>query len=180
MFDKIIDLFVQFWSYLKPLTVVPPYSEALLIRLGKIHKTLKPGLHFKIPVIDKVLEYYTVITTINLPAQSIFLSKTKTNIVVKGMIKYRIFDGKEFFLKAYGAKEAIGDVTQGIIKTVLIDAPEETIYTSDIDSEITRLVAAEAKEWGIIVEAVVLTDIAPIRSLRLLHDTRQELSNNEP
>jgi regulator of protease activity HflC (stomatin/prohibitin superfamily) len=180
MFDKIIDLFVQFWSYIKPITVVPPYSKALLIRLGKIHKTLDPGLHFKIPLIDRVLEYYTVITTINLPAQSIFLSKTKTNIVVKGMIKYRIVDGKEFFLKAYGAKEAIGDVTQGIIKTVLIEAPEDMVYTSEIDNEITDLVAAEAREWGIEVEAVVLTDIAPIRSLRLLHDTRHETSNNDP
>ena len=178
MFDKIIDVIIQGWSRIRPFVIVPAYSEAILLRLGKLEKTLKPGIHFKIPLIDDVMEYFTVIETISLPAQSLFLQKTKTNLVVKGLLKYKIVDGANFFLKAYAVKDALADVTQAGIKNVLISLTDKECYSNDVDALITAKVKQEASEWGIEVIAVTLTDIAPVRSYRLFNEIKTDTTQN--
>jgi len=171
MLERLIDALISCWYYLKPAVVIPAYSEAVVFRLGKYHRTLKPGIHFKFTVIDEIHEYYTVITTISLPPQSLFIQKSKTNLVVKGVIKYKIVDGKTFFLTANAAKDALADVTQGIIKRVLTESNLDECFSNTIDRQLTKHAASEAKKWGVEVQAVTLTDIAPIRSYRLFNET---------
>lgn len=171
MFERLIDAIINFWAIFKPAVIIPAYSEAVILRFGKYCKTIEPGLHFKIPIIDQVVEYYTVTSTISLPPQSLYISHSKTNIVVKGVIKYRISDGKTFILKVNAAKDALADVTQSIIKKVITDLKSKDCFSNNVDTILTEQVNIEAKQWGIDVEAVTLTDIAPIRSFRLFNET---------
>lgn len=170
MFERLIDAIINFWGILKPAVIIPAYSEAIVLRLGKYKKTLEPGLHFKIPIADSIIEYYTVTTTINLPPQSLYVSKSKTNLVVKGIVKYRINDGKTFCLSVNAARDALADVAQGIIKQTITNLPIEKCFANTIDKILTQRVKTEAAKWGIEIQAVTLSDIAPIRSYRFLSE----------
>ena len=91
MLDRLIDVVLQFGSDVLPGIIFRYYEEAVLLRFGKFKKVLKPGFHPKIPFADEVIDQHVVITTLSLPAQSLY-TKYKQNIVVKGVIKYKISD----------------------------------------------------------------------------------------
>lgn len=169
MFDKLVDLLVQWIEQLLPVVIIPSYEEGVRLSFGKFRKVLHPGIHFKIPFADEILRQHVVVTTISLPAQSLY-TLDKQNFVVKGVIKYKISDVKTFLLEVYDAKDALSDMTMSIIKNIVISIPAEKCIDPELDVILTKKARVEAKKWGVEIQQVTLTDVAPIRSFRLIND----------
>ena len=170
MFDRLIDLISEWLEKLLPFFIVRDYEEAVVLRFGKFNKVAKPGFHLRIPFVDEAIEQHVVVTTLSLPPQSLY-TKDKQNIVVKGVIKYRIADIQTFILEVYDAQDAISDMTQSIIKNIVMDKTLDECIDSEIDNTLSKKARVEAKKWGVEIQQVTLTDLAPIRSFRLINDT---------
>ena len=170
MFDRLIDVITEWWAYLMPAIIIPNYEQAVLLRNGKFVKVLGPGFHVKLPIFDEVISQHVVVTTLSLPAQSLY-TQDKQNIVVKGVIKYKIADVKIFLLEVFDAQDALADMTQSIIKNIIITTPLEQCLDLELDNLLTKKVRVEAKKWGVDIQQVTLTDIAPIRSYRIINDS---------
>lgn len=170
MFDKLIDLIIHWFNYITPAVIIPNYEEAVLLRNGHFKKVLGPGFHVKLPIFDEVISQHVVVTTLSLSAQSLY-TKDKQNIVVKGVIKYRISDVKTFLLEVFDAQDALSDMTQSIIKNIIISSSLEQCIDPEMDNLLTKKVRMEAKKWGVDIQQVTLTDIAPIRSFRIINDS---------
>lgn len=170
MFDKLIEIISNWWLQIIPVIIIRDYEEAVLLRFGKFKSVLKPGMHFKIPMFDEVIDQHVVVTTLSLDAQSLY-TKDKQNIVVKAVIKYKISDVKTFLLEVYDAQDALSDMSQSIIKNVIMSMSMDECTDSELDNTLTKKVRVEAKKWGVEVQQVTLTDLAPIRSFRLINDT---------
>ena len=93
------------------------------------------------------------------------------SIVVKGVIKYRIADVQTFLLEVYDAQDALADMTQSIIKNIVMSKTLEECIDPEIDNTLTKKARVEAKKWGVEIQQVTLTDLAPIRSFRIINDT---------
>jgi regulator of protease activity HflC (stomatin/prohibitin superfamily) len=169
MFDKLIDLIVQWISDILPVVIIPSYEEGVHLSFGKYKRTIKPGMHFKIPFVDEILHQHVVVTTLSLPAQSLY-TLDKQNFVVKGVVKYKISDVKTFLLEVYDAKDALSDMTMSIIKNIVISIPAEMCIDPELDALLTKKARVEAKKWGVEIQQVTLTDVAPIKSYRLIND----------
>ena len=169
MFDKLIEIISHWWLQIVPFVIIRDYEEAVLLRFGRFNKLLKPGLHIKFPFFDEVIEQHMVVTTLSLDAQSLY-TKDKQNVVIKGVVKYKIADVKTFLLEVYDAKDAIADMSQSIIKNVIMSMTLEECTDAEIDNALTKKVRVEARKWGVEVQQVTLTDLAPIRSFRLIND----------
>jgi len=169
MFDKLVELLTNWWIEIKPIVIIRDYEEAVLLRFGKFKKLLKPGIHLKIPMFDEVIDQHVVVTTLSLDAQSLY-TKDKQNIVVKGLVKYRIADVKIFLLEVYDAQDALSDMSSSIIKNVIMSMTLDECTDSELDNTLTKKVRVEARKWGVEVQQVTLTDLAPIRSIRLIND----------
>ena len=169
MFDKLIEIITNWWLQLTPIIIIRDYEEAVLLRFGRFKTVFKPGMHFKIPLFDEVIDQHVVVTTLSLDAQSLY-TKDKQNIVVKGLIKYKIADVKIFLLEVYDAQDALSDMSQSIIKNVIMSMTMDECTDSELDNILTKKVRVEAKKWGVEVQQVTLTDLAPIRSYRLIND----------
>jgi len=170
MFDRLIELLTTWWSYLMPAVIIPDYEQAVLLRNGKFKKLLQPGFHMKLPIFDEVINHHVVVTTLSLSAQSLY-TKDRQNIVVKGVIKYKIADVKVFLLEVFDAQDALADMTQSIIKNIIISLSLDQCVDPEIDSILTKKVRVEARKWGVDIQQVTLTDIAPIRSFRIINDS---------
>ena len=170
MFDKLIEIISHWWLQLVPFVIIREYEEAVLLRFGMFNRVMLAGIHFKIPLIDEVLEQHVVVTTLSLDAQSLY-TKDKQNIVVKAVIKYKIADVKTFLLEVYDAQDALSDMSQSIIKNVIMSMSMDECTDSELDNTLTKKVRVEARKWGVEVQQVTLTDLAPIRSFRLINDT---------
>ena len=169
MFDKLIDWIISIWGQLIPYCIVNQQNKALRLRFGKYHEILEPGIHFKIPFFDEVFDQHVLWTTHSMPAQSL-TTKDAKDVVVKGIIKYKILDYKTYTLEVYDATDAISDMTQGIIFDIVKSKTWDELQHEDLKKEITRRARLEAKRWGIEIETVTLSDLAKIKSIRLLND----------
>lgn len=169
MFDKLVDLIVNWIDQLLPLVIIPSYEEGVQLRFGKFKKVMLPGVHFKIPFFDEILRQHVVVTTLSLPAQSLYTAD-RQNFVVKGVIKYKISDVKTFLSEVYDAQDALSDMTMGIIRGVVITLTSEDCLNPELDNILTKKARVEAKKWGVEIQHVTLTDVAPIRSYRLIND----------
>lgn len=170
MFDKLVELVINWMDKIMPIVIIPSYEEGVRLSFGKFKKVLYPGVHFKIPFVDEIINQHVVVTTISLPAQSLY-TLDKQNFVVKGVIKYRITDVKIFLLEVYDAQDALSDMTLSIIKNIIISLPAEKCIDPELDNLLTKKVRVEAKKWGVEIQQVTLTDIAPIKSYRLINDS---------
>lgn len=170
MFNELIQWIKEFWNEINPFFIVREYQEGLLLRNGKFKALLKPGFHVKLPFIEECIFQHIVQTTQSLSAQSL-VTKDGKNIVVRAMVKYKISDTKTYLLEVFDAVDAVSDVTQGIIKNIIMAKSFEECLDNELDNIITKKSRAKIKEFGVEVMQVTLTDIAPIRSFRLINDT---------
>jgi modulator of FtsH protease HflK len=169
MFDRLIDLLVGWFDTLNPFIIIKQFQNGVHLRNGKFKRVLLPGLHFKLPLFDEIIEQHVVTTTMSLPAQSLY-TKDKQNIVVKTMVKYKIKDVQIFILEIFDATDAISDITQSIVKKLVVARTLDECISHDLDSDLTTKVRNKVKSMGVEIEQITLTDIAPIRSIRLIND----------
>lgn len=170
MLDKLVDIALAFGQNLIPCTVVDHYEKGVMLRFGKFRKVCEPGFHWKAPFIDKVLTQTVVPTTMNLGSQSLTTLDGKT-VVVAAVVKYKITDIETLLLEVYDAVDAIGDMTQAIIKECVMQKNWADLQGTEIDDLITEKSKKEAKKWGLGIIRVTLTDVGIIRSIRLFNST---------
>src|SRR5688572_33513292 len=97
--EKLVDLLVQFIGIFKCWEVVTEFQEAVVLRLGKFHKTVGPGLHWRLPLyIDDYIIDDTSWQTYSCVALTITNVEGVT-IHLDAMIKWRIKDIKKFTLE---------------------------------------------------------------------------------
>lgn len=178
-FAELLKLIMDYIERWWPVTIINQYEQAVLLRKGKFRRVLNPGWHFlplKMVLLDRVISEVVVTTTLNIPPQSL-VTKDDQQVVISTIVKYEIEDIEKYVLKVCDQVDALRDVTQGINKHAIIKKTYDEIRANlrTIDTEITNLVKEEAKEFGIRIKRVTLSDFGKIRSIRLFNE--QTISN---
>lgn len=85
-------------------------------RFGEILQSeYEPGLHFKVPFIDKVLKFDDRILTLDNPSER-FLTVEKKNLEVDFFVKWEITDTAKFYLSTSGSESIASQRLLEIIK----------------------------------------------------------------
>jgi regulator of protease activity HflC (stomatin/prohibitin superfamily) len=168
MLDSLIQWLTSIIEHISPFVIVKEYENGIQLRFGKYLRSLKAGLYIKIPFVDEILTQHVVLTTLSLPAQSLVTSDNK-NIVVEAMVKYKITDAQIFLLEVYDSVDAVSDISQGIIKELIMSSTWEQCRDNELDNAITKKVRNELKKFGVYVDKVTLTSISEIRTFRLIN-----------
>ncbi|MCC6534209.1 MAG: protease modulator HflC [Burkholderiales bacterium] len=85
------------------LFVVDQRQNAIVFRLGEIVdiKT-RPGLYFKVPVLDNVRYFDTRILTLDTAEPERFITSEKKNVLVDLFVKWRIVDVRQYYISVGG------------------------------------------------------------------------------
>lgn len=170
MFDRLLDLVVKAWDRLAPAEIVNAYEAGVVLRFGRYARTVGPGLAWKIPFVDNIITAKTCVTTMRLPAQSLTTADYK-HMVVAAIVKYQIRDVRPFMLDVWDATDVLADVTMGAIKTVVNRSDHESLIGEDAERSVLELVRKEVNRYGFQILRVTFTDVAAVKSLRLLGGT---------
>lgn len=170
MLERFLELVLEFLEDIKPYQIIPYYDKGVRLRLGKPRGVLEYGPHWKIPFVDTIMVRMVKPTTMNLNEQSV-TTKDNISVVVKAVIKYEIADVEKLLLEVNDPVDAISDMTQGIIREKIINRNYSECNDGVLTSEILRSAKIEAKKWGISILDITLTDLAQMRSIRLLNTT---------
>lgn len=149
--------------------IVPQANAFVIERLGAYHQTWQVGLHFKIPLFDKVARKVSLKEhVIDFPPQPV-ITKDNVTIEIDTVVYFQITDPKLF---AYGVENpmaAIENLTATTLRNIIGELELDGTLTSreHINSKI-RIVLDEATDaWGIKINRVEVKNITPPKDIQM-------------
>ena len=90
--------------------IVNEYEKAIVLRLGKLQEEKPgPGLHFKIPVLDKVKKFDGRVLTLDEGAESFYTIQSK-RLQVDSFAKWKIEDLDRYYIATGGSERTARDL----------------------------------------------------------------------
>ena len=150
----VIGLIVVFIASLSLFTV-DQTQQAIVIQLGKPLKGIYgPGLHFKVPFIQQVIQFEQRILVYDATPTEI-LTRDKKNLVVDNYTKWSIANPLKFYTTVRnenGAQSRLDDIVYAQLRVELGQHDLSDIVSTtrgDIMTKVTKESAVRAKEYGI-------------------------------
>ena len=181
MFDKLIDLVVTFIHDILPFKIEDQWESGVHLKTGKFHRTVYPGLNWKVPFFDKIWVTPVITQTVNLSPQTL-TTLDERSVVLTSIVRYHVVNVHSFLLNVMHANDVLVDTTQGIIRDMVENTNWEDLV--DLTNIVTPAVNDEVSKWGIQVEAVKFPDLGEIKTYRIMGDSAtknvaQILTGNE-
>lgn len=164
MISQLVDFLKAVGGAVLPWVVIDQWQRGVVLRFGKYRTTFDPGLHFVIPFVDNAITPSVVTTTTALRPQSVVTADGKV-VTVESIIRWSISDARAFVLDIWDGPNVIIDSAQGSIAEILRDVDSKCI---DMERKILEKCRKSLARYGIKVETVTLTTLAPVKVLRLI------------
>lgn len=148
--------------------IVPQAHSFVVERLGAYQETWETGLHFKVPLMDKVASIVSLKEKVfDFPPQPV-ITKDNVTMQIDTVVFYQITDPK---LYTYGIErpvQAIENLTATTLRNIIGDLElDQTLTSRDIINSKMRLILDEATDpWGIKINRVELKNIMPPREIQ--------------
>ncbi len=145
------------------LRVVPQATEYVIERLGKYNKTWSAGLHFLVPVIDRVAKKVTLKEQVlDSPPQPV-ITKDNVTMQIDTVVYFKVFDAKMFTYGAVNPISALQNLTATTLRNIVGELElDDTLTSRDtINGKMTEILDSATDQWGIKVNRVELKNIIP-------------------
>ena len=148
--------------------VVPQATEFVIERLGTYYTTWETGLHFKVPLVDRVAKRFSLKEQVMDFAPQPVITKDNVTMQIDTIVFYQVTDAK---LYTYGVERpilAIESLTATTLRNIIGDMElDHTLTSRDvINSRITAALDQATDKWGIKVNRVELKNIVPPRDIQ--------------
>jgi regulator of protease activity HflC (stomatin/prohibitin superfamily) len=142
------------------LRVVKQYQRAVKFRLGRYVGTLKPGLRWIIPVIDRITKVDIRVIATDIPSQEV-ITKDNVPMKVNGVVFFKVVNSEKAVLEVEEYKYAISQLAQSALRDMTGKAELDSVLAKreEIGNQIQRVVDKETDPWGIKVTDVKIKDI---------------------
>ena len=167
MLDKLIDLLWEIWYDLIPVTVVQPFNGAVQTRMGRFLRVLPGGSwYWKIPFADHIMTERVVPRTERLSGLATTTTDGKS-VGFDAVVTYRVADIQKALMDVNDLKDAIADTCAGVIGTELSSRTWKDIVGGAAVEALTAACRKRGWKWGVEVQLVQLTGVAPVKNLRV-------------
>ena len=143
--------------------VVPQARAYVIERLGLYQGTWEPGLHFKIPVIDRVAKRVNLKEqVVDFPPQPV-ITKDNVTMRIDTVVFYQITDSKSYTYNVENPIMAIENLTATTLRNIIGDMElDETLTSREvINTKMRAALDIATDPWGIKVNRVELKNIMP-------------------
>jgi regulator of protease activity HflC (stomatin/prohibitin superfamily) len=155
---------VGLWSTVK---MVPQGYAYTVEVFGKYTRTLQPGLHFLIPVMERIGAKMNVKEqVIDIPSQDI-ITRDNAMVTVDGVNFFQVLNAAKATYGVDQLEASIVNLTMTNIRTVMgsMDLDELLSNRDTINARLLQVVDAATEAWGVKVTRIEIKDIAPPRDL---------------
>ena len=167
MFERVLDFIAASWNLLRPMLVVSDFEGGVILRFGRYHREIAPGLHWKLPLADNAIVTSTVTTTMALRPQTL-TTRDDLTIVVSAIVKYHIADVRAYLLDIWDSADVINDLTLGAIRQIVASVDYTDLRGHVIEEQVLNHIKDDAGRYGVDIHKVTFSDLGKVRSLRLI------------
>ena len=171
MFSSIIVIIIIIIVILLVVTnirIVPQANAFVIERLGTYMQTWQTGLHFKIPLIDKVARKVSLKEhVIDFPPQPV-ITKDNVTIEIDTVVYFQVTDPKLFTYGVENPMAAIENLSATTLRNIIGELElDETLTSRElINSKITLVLDEATDAWGIKINRVEVKNINPPRDIQ--------------
>lgn len=159
-----IVLLILLIAFIASNIVIVPQARAYVIeRLGTYRDTWNTGLHFKVPLFERIARKVTLKEqVVDFPPQPV-ITKDNVTMQIDTVVYFQITDPKMFTYGIESPMAAIENLTATTLRNIIGDLElDQTLTSRDIINTKMRAILDEATDaWGIKVNRVELKNIIP-------------------
>ncbi|MFS1525114.1 SPFH domain-containing protein [Microbulbifer sp. 2304DJ12-6] len=147
----------------KGVRIVPQGFKHIVQRLGKYHKTLKPGMNVVIPYIDQIpFKVTTKDIVLDIPSQEV-ITQDNATIIANAVAYINIIAPEK---AVYGVEDytiAIQNLVQTALRSIVGEMSLDAALSSRelIKAKLKEGISDDIADWGINLKTVEIQDINP-------------------
>ena len=148
--------------------IVPQASEFVIELLGKYKTTWGAGIHFKIPIIEKIAKRITLKEQVlDSPPQPV-ITKDNVTMQIDTVIYYAVYDAKLYAYGAVNPISALSNLAATTLRNIVGELELDGTLTSrdTINAKMTSILDEATDKWGIKVHRVELKNIIPPKEIQ--------------
>ena len=143
--------------------IVPQAHEYVIEFLGKYKTTWTAGIHFKIPLLERIANTITVKEQVlDSPPQPV-ITKDNVTMQIDTVIYYAVYDAKLYAYGAVNPISALSNLAATTLRNLVGELELDGTLTSrdTINAKMTEILDEATDKWGIKVNRVELKNIIP-------------------
>jgi regulator of protease activity HflC (stomatin/prohibitin superfamily) len=166
VFGVILILFAVWmaWSSVK---IVPQGYTYTVENFGRYEKTLQPGLHLLMPVVQSIGHRINMKEQVmDIPSQDV-ITRDNAMVRVDGVCFYQVLNSAKAAYEVDNLDNSIVNLVMTNIRTVMgsMDLDELLSNRDIINAKLLGIIDAATETWGVKVTRIEIKDIAPPRDL---------------
>jgi len=165
----IILLLIVIFLLITNIRIVPQARAYVVERLGAYSSTWEVGLHFKIPLIDKISRKVSLKEhVIDFPPQPV-ITKDNVTMEIDTVIYFQITDPKLYTYGVENPMAAIENLTATTLRNIIGELElDQTLTSRELINTKIRVVLDEATDaWGIKINRVEVKNIGPPKDIQV-------------
>ena len=148
--------------------IIPQSKAKVIERLGSYHETLQTGVHYVIPIIDRIANDVSLKEMVKDFAPQPVITKDNVTMQIDTVVYFQITDPKLYTYGVENPINAIENLTATTLRNIIGELElDQTLTSRDIINSKMRSILDEATDpWGIKVNRVEVKNIIPPRDIQ--------------
>jgi regulator of protease activity HflC (stomatin/prohibitin superfamily) len=144
------------------LMIIKQYERAIILRLGRYHRQVGPGVQTRIPFVDSILVVDVREKVREFKAERM-LTKDNVPVTIDAILRYRIIEerARDAVLNVENFNQMIQQVSQTTLRNNIGSSAFQDILSrrEEVNQHIKTVIAGEASNWGIEVTGVEIRQV---------------------
>ena len=147
--------------------IVPQAHAFVIERLGEYHVTWSAGLHFKVPVIDRIARKVSLKEQVlDFPPQPV-ITKDNVTMSIDSVVYANVFDPVKYSYGVENALMGLQNLTATTLRSVIGDMELDQTLSSraEINNRMQVILDEATDNWGLKVSRVEIKNIQPPKEI---------------